>query len=133
MSEQKPQRRNDIVAWMREASPYIRAHRGEICVVYIGGEALNDTALEGLIQDLILLRGLGLKLVIVHGARPQIDTCCREAGLEQPLLGNLRVTDAATLVPDDGVVRYTLDGDVYEHEGPLDVTTGPRIRIVIPD
>lgn len=122
MSEQTPVRRNDNVAWMREASPYIRAHRGEICVVYIGGEALNDASLEGLVQDLILLRGLGLKLIIVHGARPQIDACCSEAGLVQPLLGNLRVTDAATLAcVKNGVSAVRLELEARLSQAAMDM------------
>lgn len=122
MTEQKSIRRNDNVAWMREASPYIRAHRGEICVVYIGGEALNDVSLEGLIQDLILLRGLGLKLIIVHGARPQIDACCRDAGLVQPLLGNLRVTDAATLAcVKNGVSAVRLELEARLSQAAMDM------------
>ena len=122
MSEQTPVRRNDNVAWMREASPYIRAHRGEICVVYIGGEALNDASLEGLVQDLILLRGLGLKLIIVHGARPQIDACCSAAGLVQPLLGNLRVTDAATLAcVKNGVSAVRLELEARLSQAAMDM------------
>lgn len=82
---------------MREASPYIRAHRGETFVVYVGGEALNELGLAGLIQDLILLRGLGIKLVVVHGARPQIDEKAAKSGIKQEFVGDLRVTNSDTL------------------------------------
>jgi amino-acid N-acetyltransferase len=87
----------DAVAWMREASPYIRAHRGQVFVVYFGGEALNEQGLDGLVQDLILLRGLGIRPIVVHGSRPQIDANVEQAGIAPAFVGNLRVTDTATL------------------------------------
>lgn len=43
-----------------------------------------------------------------------------------------KLTESATLEPTEGTVPYTLDGDVYEHDGPLEVRSGPRVRIVIP-
>lgn len=82
---------------MREASPYIRAHRGETFVVYVAGEALNEPGLAGLVQDLILLRGLGVKLVVVHGARAQIDAKVESLDIAQAFVGDLRVTDGDTL------------------------------------
>ena len=85
------------VAWMREASPYIRAHRGQTFVVFVGGEVLEDGAAEKLAQDLILLSGLGIRVVVVHGARPQINARLAAAGLEPALLGDVRVTDAKAL------------------------------------
>ncbi len=82
---------------MREASPYIRAHRDEVFVVYVAGDALNEPGMLGLIQDLILLRGLGVKLIIVHGARAQIDEKAKESDVRQAFIGDLRVTDEPTL------------------------------------
>ncbi len=82
---------------MREASPYIRAHRGQTFVVYFGGEAVNEHAIDGLVQDLILLRDLGVKLIVVHGSRPQIDARVKNLRIDQQFVGNLRVTDTDTL------------------------------------
>jgi len=122
MTDQMNLRRGDGVAWMREASPYIRAHRGEICVVFIGGGALQDASLDGLVQDLILLRGLGIKLILVHGARPQIDEQCAAAGIERPLLGDLRVTDAATLAcVKNGVSAVRLELEARLSQAALDM------------
>ena len=87
----------DPVAWMREASPYIRAHRGETFVVYCGGNACVDDSASGLAQDIVLLAGLGIKLVVVHGARPQIDGYVKSACPAQEFVGELRVTSSETL------------------------------------
>jgi amino-acid N-acetyltransferase len=84
-------------ASMREASPYIRSHRGQTFVVYFGGRLISDLQLDGLAQDLILLAGLGIKVVVVHGARPQIDARTRDHNMSQQFVGELRVTDARTL------------------------------------
>lgn len=97
MTDHPRTHRLDAVAWMREASPYIRAHRGQTFVVYFGGEAVNGKGFDGLVQDLILLCGLGIKLIVVHGARPQIDAMIDDAGIEPTFAGDLRVTDATAL------------------------------------
>jgi diacylglycerol kinase family enzyme len=44
-----------------------------------------------------------------------------------------KLVTRATVVPSDGRIHYMLDGDLYDHEGPLDLACGPRLRIVIPD
>ncbi|MGH8771954.1 MAG: amino-acid N-acetyltransferase, partial [Burkholderiales bacterium] len=62
-----------LVAWLREAAPYIHAFRGRTFVVAVGGEALMNGGFAGLAQDLNLLASLGVRLVVAHGARPQID------------------------------------------------------------
>lgn len=98
MTNNKLVQSSSIVNTMREASPYMRAHRDEVFVVYVGGEALHEPGLPGLVQDLVLLRGLGVKLVVVHGARAQIDAKTAGLDIKQTFVGNLRVTGEATLV-----------------------------------
>lgn len=70
---------SNIVNWFREASPYINAHRKKVFVVYMGGEVIEHPNFTHVISDLALLETLGIRLVIVHGVRPQIDRC-----LDQP-------------------------------------------------
>lgn len=86
-----------FVRWMREASPYMRAHRGHTFVIHLAGEVVADPGFAHLIQDLTLLSGVGVKLVLVHGTRPQIARRLEAAGLATALKGHLRVTDAVTL------------------------------------
>ena len=62
-----------FVRWFREVAPYVHDFRGKTFVVAFGGELVNDGALNTLIQDLSLLSALGVKLVLVHGSRPQVN------------------------------------------------------------
>ena len=62
----------DYVAWFRNSAPYINAHRNRIFVIQFDGEVIESNHFAGVIHDIALLNSLGVKLVIVHGARPQI-------------------------------------------------------------
>ncbi len=86
-----------FVNWFRHSSPYIHAHRGKTFVLMLGGEAINDAHLPSIVHDIALLHSLGVRLVLVHGARPQIDARIREAGLDTRLHHDQRVTDGETL------------------------------------
>jgi amino-acid N-acetyltransferase len=87
-----------LVAWVRQAAPYIHAFRGRTFVIAFGGEALLDrTSALALIHDIALLDSMGIRLVLVHGARPQIDTEMAARGLKPRFHKGLRVTDAAAL------------------------------------
>ena len=95
---------SDSVNWLREASRFIRAHRQKTFVVYLGGELLQSAIVEQCAEDLLLLAGLGIKLVLVHGARPQIDSQVNaiagsksSTGTPSTFVNDIRVTDAATL------------------------------------
>jgi amino-acid N-acetyltransferase len=86
-----------FVAWFRGSSPYIHAHRGRTFVICLGGEAVADPGFANLIHDLALLHGLGIRLVLVHGARPQIEARLNARGVEMQYINGLRVTDDAAL------------------------------------
>ncbi|MGB3288492.1 MAG: amino-acid N-acetyltransferase, partial [Burkholderiaceae bacterium] len=62
-----------FVRWFREVAPYVHDFRGKTFVVAFGGELVSDGELNTLIQDLSLLSALGVKLVLVHGSRPQVN------------------------------------------------------------
>lgn len=87
----------DYVKWFRHSSPYINAHRGKTFVLMLPGEALVHANFGNIIYDIALLSSLGVRLVVVHGARPQIDARLAEAGLTSQFHRNLRVTDADNL------------------------------------
>ncbi len=87
-----------FVKWFRNAAPYINAHRGKTFVLMFGGEAVLDPNFSNIIHDIALLRSLGVKLVIVHGARPQIEERASLLGVEQQFENSLRITDPRTLV-----------------------------------
>uniref|UniRef100_UPI003341F249 amino-acid N-acetyltransferase n=1 Tax=Castellaniella defragrans TaxID=75697 RepID=UPI003341F249 len=62
-----------FVRWFREVAPYVHDFRGKTFVVAFGGELISDGALEPLVADLSLLSALGIRLVLVHGSRPQVN------------------------------------------------------------
>ena len=87
-----------FVQWFRSAAPYIYAFRGRTFVVAFGGEVVNDGKFVELVHDLNLLNSLGVRLVLVHGARPQIEARLRESDVSAHYVNGLRVTDEAALV-----------------------------------
>ena len=88
----------NYVKWFRNAAPYINAHRGKTVVLMFGGEAVLHPNFANIIHDMSLLRSLGVKLVVVHGARPQIEERMAQRNIDRIIENNIRVTDAATLV-----------------------------------
>ncbi|QFY42858.1 amino-acid N-acetyltransferase [Candidatus Methylospira mobilis] len=86
-----------FVSSFRHSSPYIHAHRGKTVVVVFGGEVIADASFSGLVNDLALLNSLGIRLVLVHGIRPQIEARMALRGIPQRYYKNLRVTDADAL------------------------------------
>lgn len=86
-----------FVSWFRHASPYIHAHRGRTFVIAFGGEAVADAGFPTLVQDLALLHGLGIRLVLVHGTRPQIEERLALRQAELRYENGVRVTDLAAL------------------------------------
>ncbi|MEK6748888.1 MAG: amino-acid N-acetyltransferase [Pseudomonadota bacterium] len=85
------------VSWFRTSTPYINAHRGRTFVVWIEGEAVADARFPNIIHDLALLNSLGIKLVLVHGARPQINTRLQQLGVAPWEQSGPRVTDDTAL------------------------------------
>ena len=86
-----------LVAWVRQAAPYIHAFRGKTFVIAFGGEVLRSDKAEALIHDVALLDSMGIRLVLVHGARPQIDAEMASRRLAPRFHKGLRVTDSEAL------------------------------------
>lgn len=87
----------EFVTGFRHSAPYIHAHRGRTFVIGFSGEAIADVHFAGLIHDFALLHSLGIRLVLVHGARPQIEQRLKERGAEIRYANGLRITDDAAL------------------------------------
>lgn len=85
------------VHWFRNSAPYINAHRHKTFVLMFGGEAVNHENFRNIIHDIALLNSLGIKLVLVHGARPQIDENLIENNIETPFYNDLRITTREAL------------------------------------
>lgn len=86
-----------FVRWFREVAPYVHAFRGKTFVVAFGGELVQANALNPLIQDLSLLSALGIRLVLVHGSRPQVNEQLRLKGYTQQFGRGRQPTDDAAL------------------------------------
>ena len=102
----------DSVKIIRNSAPYINAHRGKTFVLVFGGEAVQDSNFANIIHDIALLNSLGVRLVLVHGARPQIDQRVTLSALPARFEDDIRITDKQTLecVKDAaGSVRSTVE------------------------
>jgi amino-acid N-acetyltransferase len=86
-----------FVQWFRAAAPYIHAFRGRTFVIAFGGEVVDDGKFVGLTHDLNLLASLGVRLVLVHGARPQIERELAARNIDIRYVRGARVTDEAAL------------------------------------
>lgn len=88
----------DNITWFRQSATYINAHRDKTFVLMFDGDALLDANFDNLIQDIALLSSLGVKLVLVHGARPQIDLALHKLNVHSQFHQGLRITDDAALL-----------------------------------
>ena len=99
-------------ATLVEALPYIRRFAGKTVVVKYGGNALAGTsdhdALTLFAEDIVLMRLVGMRPVVVHGGGPQISALMKRLGKEAEFVDGLRVTDAETVE----IVRMVLKGQV---------------------
>jgi len=86
-----------FVQWLRSVAPYIHAFRGKTFVVAFPGELVAASALPVLAQDLSLLHALGIKVVIVHGSRPQVEEQLALRKAEARFHQGLRITDSVAM------------------------------------
>ena len=86
-----------FVEFFRACAPYVHRHRGATFVISFGGEAMQSRGFAHLIQDVALLHALGIRIVLVHGARPQIEERLKVAGAALRYERGIRVTDGAAL------------------------------------
>lgn len=91
------QQPTDFVNWFRNSSPYIHAHRNRTFVIFFSGAAVIEPGFDKLIHDFALLRSFGVRLVLVHGIRTQIDERMLQQGDTPKFHHHLRITDSVTL------------------------------------
>jgi amino-acid N-acetyltransferase len=87
----------ELINWFRNSAPYINAHRHKTFVLMIGGEALETDNFQFIINDIALLNSLGVKLILVHGVRPQIQKQLDMHGHKSEFYKDLRITDDRSL------------------------------------
>ena len=121
-----------FVRWFRQAAPYVHAFRGRVFVIGFGGELVAERArLVSFVHDLNLLAALGIRLVLVHGARPQIEAELRAKKLRSRYSRGLRITDAASLLAVKhaaGVLRVELEA-LLSQGLPNSPMAGAQIRV----
>ena len=106
------QNTQDFVHWFRSAAPYIHAFGGSTFVIAFGGEVVSEQQFVALSHDLNLLASLEVRLVLVHGARPQIEQRLKRDKLTPAFHNGLRVTDDAAMEAvkeANGAVRVEIE------------------------
>ncbi len=121
-----------FVSWFRAVTPYINAFRGRTFVIAFGGKAVASEFAKTLAYDVNLLVSLGIRLVLVHGARPQIEEELAEKNLESKYHRGYRVTDAAALdCVLDAVGSVYLEIEAMLSQGlPNTPMANSRIRVI---
>jgi amino-acid N-acetyltransferase len=108
-----PQQQESFVRWLRQVAPYVHDFGGRTFVVAFGGEMVADKArFASFIHDVNLLAALEIRLVLVHGARPQIEAVLKAQGQRSRYAQGQRVTDEAALTAVKqaaGVLRVEME------------------------
>ncbi len=121
-----------FVTWLREVAPYVHAHRGRTFVVGFGGELIEAGRLDALVHDLSLLQALGIRLVLVHGSRPQVQKLLDLKQVASNFVQGLRVTDQAALecvTEAAGAIRLGVEA-AFSQGLPGTPMANSRIRVV---
>lgn len=122
----------DYVNWFRHSSPYINAHRGNTFVLMLDGETVADANFSNIVHDIALLNSLGVRLILVHGSRPQIGERLQQKQIPSRLHHHLRITDVETLncvIEAAAVVRAEIEARLSLGL-PNTPMAGARIKVV---
>lgn len=123
---------HDYVNWLRHSSPYINSHRERTFVIMLPGESLAHDNFNGIVHDLVLLHSLGVRLVLVHGSRPQIEQALAARQLPSCYHNDLRITDSDTLdciIAAAGHLRCQLEASLSVNMAASPMQ-GAKVRIV---
>lgn len=122
---------DDYVRWFRHSSPYINAHRDKTFVIMLPGNCIEQANLSNIISDIALLNSLGIRLVVVHGARYQIDEQLAEKNIRSQFHQGLRITskhDIDQVVAAVGATRLWLEAG-FSNGLPNSPMFGAKIRV----
>ena len=121
-----------FVPWFRAVAPYIHMHRGKTFVVGLTGEAIAAGKLQNIVQDLALIQAMGVKIVLVHGFRPQVNEQLRAKGHEARYSHGLRITDDVALdcaQEAAGQLRYEIEA-AFSQGLPNTPMAGSKVRVI---
>lgn len=88
---------SEFVQWFRSAAPYIHAHRGKTFILQFDGDLIESDEFSKLLHDLALLNSVGIRLVIVFGADPQIEKLQQQAGISSRYINGVRQTEKSSI------------------------------------
>ncbi|MFY7981344.1 MAG: amino-acid N-acetyltransferase, partial [Limnohabitans sp.] len=121
-----------FVPWFRSVAPYIHMHRGKTFVVGIAGEAIAAGKLQNLAQDLALIQSMGVKIVLVHGFRPQVNEQLAAKGHTPKYAQGIRITDSVALdcaQEAAGQLRYEIEA-AFSQGLPNTPMAGSTVRVI---
>lgn len=103
-------RNTELVQWFRQSTPYVNMHRGKTFVIMLDGNAVAHPNFFNITNDISLLHSLGIKIVIVFGARYQIEQLLQAHHIESRYHQHIRVTDLQTL----SLIKQAVGGLHYD-------------------
>jgi amino-acid N-acetyltransferase len=121
-----------FVAWLRQVAPYVHAHRGKTFVVAFSGGLVEAGALTRLVHDLSLLSAMGIRLVLVHGSRPQVQAQLALKGVPAQFHADVRITDSAALEcakEASGEIRLDIEA-AFSQGMPSTPMANAKVRVV---
>jgi amino-acid N-acetyltransferase len=121
-----------FVPWFRSVAPYIHMHRGKTFVVAMAGEAIAAGKLPSIAQDLALIQSMGVKVVLVHGFRPQVNEQLAAKGHAAQYSHGMRITDAVALdcaQEAAGQLRYEIEA-AFSQGLPNTPMAGATVRMI---
>jgi len=121
-----------FVPWFRSVAPYIHLHRGKTFVVGMAGEAIAAGKLQHIAQDLALIQSMGVKIVLVHGFRPQVNEQLAAKGHAAQYARGMRITDSVALdcaQEAAGQLRYEIEA-AFSQGLPNTPMAGSTVRVI---
>ena len=121
-----------FVPWFRSVAPYIHKFRNQTFVVGIAGEAIAAGKLHYLAQDLAMIQSMGVKIVLVHGFRPQVNEQLKAKGHEAKYSHGMRITDEVALdcaQEAAGQLRYEIEA-AFSQGLPNTPMAGSTVRVI---
>jgi amino-acid N-acetyltransferase len=121
-----------FVPWFRSVAPYIHKFRNQTFVVGIAGEAIAAGKLPHLAQDLAMIQSMGVKIVLVHGFRPQVNEQLKAKGHPPKYANGIRITDEVALdcaQEAAGQLRYEIEA-AFSQGLPNTPMAGATIRVI---
>jgi len=121
-----------FVPWFRSVAPYIHMHRGKTFVIGMAGEAVAAGKLHHIAQDLALIQSMGVKVVLVHGFRPQVTEQLKAKGHAARYSHGMRITDEVALDSAQeaaGQLRYEIEA-AFSQGLPNTPMAGSTVRVI---